>query len=173
MCGNEWFCNKWKCESANTVLFTFGHIPIACICESWYICICVGWFCAPSKVLTYIIHRESLSELKCARPYSVYLTKVRYWKIAWRSAISINAVVCILCEMQLFSKHLNAVSEFGYGRNCLVQNCIGHGIVWWRGLMTGLLRGVWLRDSWCKSRTNQRYSPTWCYCCGSSRKSNP
>ena len=49
---------------------------------------------------------------------------------AYLEAIIINAVVCILCEMQLFSKQLNAVSEFGYSRNGLVQNCIGHGIVW-------------------------------------------
>ena len=31
-----------------------------------------------------------MSELKRARPYSVYLTKVRYRKIAWRSAIIIS-----------------------------------------------------------------------------------
>ena len=45
-------------------------------------------------------------------------------------AIIIKAVVRILCEMQLFSRQLNAVPEFGYSRNGLVRNCIEHGIVW-------------------------------------------
>ena len=52
-------------------------------------------------------------------------------------AIIINTVVCILCQTQLFSEKRNAVTEFGYSRNRLVQCCIGHIILWWRGLMTG------------------------------------
>ena len=52
-------------------------------------------------------------------------------------AIIINTVVCILCQTQLFSEKRNAVTEFGYSRDRLVQCCIGHGNLWWRGLMTG------------------------------------
>ena len=53
-------------------------------------------------------------------------------------AIIINTAVCILCQTQLFSEKRNAVPEFGYSRDRLVQCCIGHGYLWWRGLMTGL-----------------------------------
>lgn len=53
-------------------------------------------------------------------------------------AIVIDTAVCILCQTQLFSKKRNAVPEFGYSRDRLVQCCIGHGYLWWRGLMTGL-----------------------------------
>ena len=52
-------------------------------------------------------------------------------------AIIINTAVCILCQTQLFSEKRNAVTEFGYGRNCLVQCIVGHGILGWRGIMTG------------------------------------
>ena len=52
-------------------------------------------------------------------------------------AIIIDAVVCILCETHLVSKKRNAVFEFRYSRNRLVQSCIGHINLWWRGLMTG------------------------------------
>jgi hypothetical protein len=38
-------------------------------------------------------------------------------------------------------KERNSVSEFWYGLNSLVQVGIGHGLLWCRGLMTGLLRG--------------------------------
>ena len=54
-------------------------------------------------------------------------------------AIIINTAVCILCQTQFFSEKRNAVPEFGYSRDRLVQCCIGHIILWWRGLMTGLL----------------------------------
>ena len=55
-------------------------------------------------------------------------------------AIVIDTAVCILCQTQLLSKKRNAVPEFGYSRDRLVQCCIGHGYLWWRGLMTGVLR---------------------------------
>ena len=55
-------------------------------------------------------------------------------------AIVIDTAVCILCQTQLLSKKRNAVPEFRYSRDRLVQCCIGHGYLWWRGLMTGLLR---------------------------------
>ena len=61
---------------------------------------------------------------------TVWLTFVEEYRLRNLQAIIINAVVCILYEMLLFSKQLNAVPEFGYSRNGLVQNCIGHGIVW-------------------------------------------
>ena len=53
-------------------------------------------------------------------------------------AIVIDTAVCILCQTQFLSKKRNAVPEFGYSRDRLVQCCIGHGYLWWRGLMTGL-----------------------------------
>ena len=54
--------------------------------------------------------------------------------------MNIDTAVCILCQTQFFNKKRNAVSEFGYSRDRLVQCSIGHGYLWWRGLMTGLLR---------------------------------
>ena len=52
-------------------------------------------------------------------------------------AIIINTAVCILCQTQLFSEKRNAVPEFGYSRDRLVQSVFGHINLWWRGLMTG------------------------------------
>ena len=43
-------------------------------------------------------------------------------------------------EVRRRKTKLNAVSEYGHDRNCPVQVSIGHGILWCRGLMTGLLR---------------------------------
>ena len=61
---------------------------------------------------------------------TVWLTFVEEYRLRNLEEIIINAVVCILYEMQLFSKQLNAVPEFGYSRNDLVQNCVRH-IFWW------------------------------------------
>lgn len=55
-------------------------------------------------------------------------------------AIIINTVVCILCQTQFLSKKRNAVPECGNSRDRLVQCIIGHGYLWWRGLMTEVLR---------------------------------
>ncbi|OYP68997.1 hypothetical protein CIK98_01165 [Prevotella sp. P2-180] len=55
-------------------------------------------------------------------------------------AIVIDTAVCILCQTQFLSKKRNAVPEFRYSRDRLVQCRIGHGNLWWRGLMTGWLR---------------------------------
>ena len=69
-------------------------------------------------------------------PLNVVLGKVigeffvEEYRLRNLQAIIINTVVCILCEMQLFSKQLNAVPEFGYSRNGLVQNCIRHIFGW-------------------------------------------
>ena len=52
-------------------------------------------------------------------------------------AIVIDTAVCILCQTQLFSEKRNAVTEFGYSRDRLVQSVFGHINLWWRGLMTG------------------------------------
>ena len=72
-------------------------------------------------------------------------------------AIVINTVVCILCQTQLFSEKRNAVTEFGYGRDRLVQCIIGHGILWWRGLMTGGERIRHLPSPFKKTRLVNRY----------------
>ena len=69
-------------------------------------------------------------------PLNVVLGKVigeffvEEYRLCNLQAIIINAVVRILCEMQLFSKQLNAVPEFGYSRNGLVQNCVRHIFGW-------------------------------------------
>ena len=57
-------------------------------------------------------------------------------------AIVIDTAVCILCQTQLFSEKRNAVTEFGYGRNCLVQCIIGHGLFWVKGNNDGVVREV-------------------------------
>lgn len=43
-------------------------------------------------------------------------------------AVVIDTAVRILCETQLFSEKRNAVPEFGYSRNRLVQCSIRHGV---------------------------------------------
>ena len=53
--------------------------------------------------------------------------------------MNIDTAVCILCQTQFLSTKRNAVPEFDEVSR-LVQCCIGHGYLWWRGLMTGLLR---------------------------------
>ena len=52
-------------------------------------------------------------------------------------AIVIDTAVSILCKTQLLSEKRNAVPEFGYSRDRLVQSVFGHINLWWRGLMTG------------------------------------
>ena len=44
-------------------------------------------------------------------------------------------------QTHLLSKKRNAVPEFDEVSR-LVQCCIGHGNLWWRGLMTGVVRNV-------------------------------
>ena len=69
-------------------------------------------------------------------PLNVVLGKVigeffvEEYRLRNLQAIIINTVVRILCEMQLFSKQLNAVPEFGYSCNGLVQNCVRHIFGW-------------------------------------------
>ena len=50
--------------------------------------------------------------------------------------MNIDTAVGILSQMQFLSKKRNAFPEFDEVSR-LVQCCIGHGYLWWRGLMTG------------------------------------
>ena len=43
----------------------------------------------------------------------------------------------ILCQAEFLRKQRNTLPVFGYSSNRLVQVCIGHGVLWCRGLMTG------------------------------------
>ena len=52
-------------------------------------------------------------------------------------AIVINTVVCILCQTQLFSEKRNAVTEFVYSRDHLVQCIIDHGVFGVKGNNNG------------------------------------
>ena len=52
-------------------------------------------------------------------------------------AIVINTVACILCQTQLFSEKRNAVAEYGYSRDHLVQCVIGHGFFVVEGINDG------------------------------------
>ena len=48
--------------------------------------------------------------------------------------------VCILSQAEFLRKKRNAFLEFRNGFNRLVQVCVGHGVSWCRGLMTGRLK---------------------------------
>ena len=69
--------------------------------------------------------------------------KIGFVSPARRNEASVSCTaVCILCQTQLFSEKRNAVTEFGYGRNCLVQCIIGHGVFWVKGNNDGGVREV-------------------------------
>ena len=55
-------------------------------------------------------------------------------------SVVIDRTIRILCQAEFLSKKRNTLPEFGYSSNRLVQVCIGHGVLWCRGLMTGVLR---------------------------------
>ena len=68
--------------------------------------------------------------------------KIGFVSPARRNEASVSCTaVCILCQTQLFSEKRNAVTEFGYGRNCLVQCIIGHGVFWVKGNNDGRVSG--------------------------------
>ena len=46
----------------------------------------------------------------------------------------------VMVEVRRRKTKLNAVPEFGNSFNRLVQGIVGHGVLWCRGLMAGLLR---------------------------------
>ena len=48
--------------------------------------------------------------------------------------------VSILSQAEFLSKQRYTVSEFGNNLNRLVQVCIGHGVLWCRGIMMEGLR---------------------------------
>ena len=54
-------------------------------------------------------------------------------------AIGVDSTVRVLSQAEFLSEKGNTISQFGYGLNGLVQVCIGHGVLWCRGLMTGRL----------------------------------
>ncbi len=54
---------------------------------------------------------------------------------------------------------LNAFLEFRNGFNRLVQVCIGHGVLWCRGLMTGVLRGPVSSCTFIRTKNSGKY---WC-----------
>jgi len=63
------------------------------------------------------------------------LLKIQY-RLRNLQAIGVDSTVRVLRETQLFSKQRNAFLKFGNSFNRLVQVCIGHGVLWCRGIMT-------------------------------------
>ena len=55
-------------------------------------------------------------------------------------SVVIDRTIRVLCKAEFLCKQRNTLPEFGYSSNRLVQVCIGHGVLWCRGLMTGVLR---------------------------------
>jgi hypothetical protein len=48
----------------------------------------------------------------------------------------------LLDAYQFLCEKGNTISQFRYGLNGLVQVCIGHGLLWCRGIMNGFVRRV-------------------------------
>ena len=63
------------------------------------------------------------------------LLKIQY-RLRNLQAVGVDRTVRILCETQFFSKQRYAFLKFGNSFNRLVQVCIGHGVLWCRGIMT-------------------------------------
>ena len=63
------------------------------------------------------------------------LLKIQY-RLRNLQAIGVDSTVRVLRETQFFSKQRNAFLKFGNSFNRLVQVCIGHGVLWCRGIMT-------------------------------------
>ena len=47
--------------------------------------------------------------------------------VAGRIVVSIDTMLCILSDTQLFIKTINAVFKFRHNRACLVYECLRHG----------------------------------------------
>ena len=68
------------------------------------------------------------------------LLKIQY-RLRDLQAIGVDSTVRVLSQAEFLCKKRNSLCESRHGLNGLVQVCIGHGVLWCRGLMTGLLRG--------------------------------
>ena len=55
-------------------------------------------------------------------------------------AVRIDSTVCVLSKTEFLSKERNAVPEFRHNLYRLVHDSVGHGVLWCRGLMTGLFK---------------------------------
>lgn len=104
-------------------------------------------------------HRQIVIDI-CLCKIVRELLKIQY-RLRNLQAIGVDRTVRVLCETQLFSKQrtdakpsaiqaclvmaevrrrktkLDAFLEFGNSSNRLVQVCIGHGVLWCRGIMSG------------------------------------
>ena len=52
-------------------------------------------------------------------------------------AIGVDSTVRVLSQAEFLSEKGNSFFEFRNGLNGLVQVCIGHGVLWCRGIMSG------------------------------------
>ena len=55
-------------------------------------------------------------------------------------AIGVDCTVRVLSQAEFLGKQRNAFLKFGNSFNRLVQVCIGHGVLWCRGIMNGLVK---------------------------------
>lgn len=56
-------------------------------------------------------------------------------------AVVIDGTVRILSQAELLSKERNAIPECRHNLNRLVQDVVGHGVLWCRGIMNGFVKG--------------------------------
>ena len=56
--------------------------------------------------------------------------------------VIIDSTVRVLSQAEFLSKQRYTLPEFGYSSNRPVQCVVGHGVLWCRGLMTGLVQGL-------------------------------
>jgi len=60
--------------------------------------------------------------------------------LGYLQAVVVDTAVGILGQTKFFSEKRYAFLKFGNSFNRPVQSVVGHGVLWCRGLMTGLLR---------------------------------
>ena len=83
-------------------------------------------------------HRQIVIDICLCKVIRKFL-KIQY-SLCNLQAVVVDTAVGILGQTKFFGKQRYAVPEFGNSFNRLVQGIVGHGVLWCRGLMAGLLK---------------------------------
>lgn len=82
-------------------------------------------------------HRQVVVDI-CLGKFVRKLLEILY-RLRNLKAIRVDSTVRVLSQAEFLCKKRKAVPEFRHNLNRLVQVCIGHGVSWRRGQMTGWL----------------------------------
>ena len=83
-------------------------------------------------------HRQIVIDI-CLCEVIRKLLKIQY-SLCNLQTVVVDTAVGILGQTKFFGKQRYAVPEFGNSFNRPVQSVVGHGVLWCRGIMAGLLR---------------------------------